>query len=235
MLKFNVMDLLYENPLAKPEDVREFRMEGDGAVSFPLGRMRLESKRAPEEGQKANLVYWCPMDFPDHILVSWDFYPIREPGLAIMFFAARGLHGEDLFDPALTRREGIYSQYFDGDINTLHISYFRRRYPGERAFTTCNLRKSKGGHLVAQGADPIPSIPDADPPYHIELLKAGPHVVFSIRHKEQRIECLSWYDDQQVGPVLGSGKIGFRQMAPLIAEYANLRVSRVELESGQTD
>jgi hypothetical protein len=48
--------MLYENPLASPDDLAGFRMEGDGAVSFPLGRLRLESVRPAEDGQDANVV-----------------------------------------------------------------------------------------------------------------------------------------------------------------------------------
>jgi hypothetical protein len=36
---------------------------------------------------------------------------------------------------------------------------------------------------------------------------------------------LTYEDDGEAyGPVLGSGCIGFRQMAPLVAEYSNFRV-----------
>ncbi|MBR0365384.1 MAG: DUF1961 family protein, partial [Clostridia bacterium] len=35
----------------------------------------------------------------------------------------------------------------------------------------------------------------------------------------------SWPDDgEEYGAVLGGGKIGFRQMAPMIGEYSNLKV-----------
>ena len=110
------------------------------------------------------------------------------------------------------------------------MSYFRRRQADERPFTTCNLRKSHGFHLVARGADPIPSVPDAVPPYRISVLKAGPRVRFSIGQGEHAdLPLLDWIDDgSRHGEVLSGGKIGFRQMAPLIAEYANLRVWRVE-------
>jgi hypothetical protein len=38
-----------------------------------------------------------------------------------------------------------------------------------------------------------------------------------------------WRDDGLTfGPPLGGGKVGFRQMAPLIAEYANLTVHALE-------
>lgn len=38
----------------------------------------------------------------------------------------------------------------------MRSSCYRRKQRSERAFRTCNLRKSKGFYLVKQGADPIP-------------------------------------------------------------------------------
>ena len=213
--------LIYANPLATPGDVAEFRLEGDAAISFPQGRMRMENTRDPAQGQKANFVYWCPIEFPASVAISWDFWPLREPGLCVFFFAAQGRDGRDLFDPQLPKRTGEYVQYHHGDLDALHISYFRHWAPEERAFHTCNLRKSHGFHMVAQGADPLPSVPESQPPYHIELVKQGPGVAFSVNG----LPVLHWIDDGATyGPIRGGGRIGFRQMAPLIAEYANLKV-----------
>lgn len=212
---------VYRNRLAGPEDVRSFRMEGDGAVSFPQGAMRLESTRQPDEGQKANIVFWCPEDFPSDAAVTWNFRPVREPGLAILFFAARGAEGRDVFDPSLPCRTGEYDQYHHGAMDALHVSYFRRMWTEERAFHTCNLRKSYGFHLVAQGADPLPGVMDAPEPYRMLLLKQGNAVTFAINE----LPLFTWVDDGRTyGPPLGGGKIGFRQMAPLIAEYSDLVV-----------
>jgi hypothetical protein len=225
MKPYRFAELIYENPLAVHADIAGFRLEGEAAISFPQGRMRAENRRDPAEGQKANFVYWCPVDLPADIAVSWDFWPIREPGLCILFFAAAGVEGQDLFDPSLALRTGEYKMYHHGDINAFHISYFRRRHPDERAFHTCNLRKSYGFHMVAQGADPLPSVVDSQPPYRIQLVKCGPEVAFVIND----LPILQWVDDGQTyGPLLGGGKIGFRQMAPLIAEYANLQVHALE-------
>jgi hypothetical protein len=218
-------DIIYSNPLSSPSDIVGFRMEGEGKASFPEGRLRLESAKGPEEGQAANIVLWCPEDFPDGISVSWDFYPLAEPGLCILFFAARGRGGQDLFDPSLSPRNGPYEQYHHGDIDALHVSYFRRRYPEERAFRLCNLRKSYGFRLVAQGSDPIPDAADAAPPYRMELRKSGPLVTFSIGWRAEAIRIFEWSDDgRDGGKALGGGKIGFRQMAPMVAEYANFEV-----------
>jgi hypothetical protein len=217
------MEVLYANRLSSPQNLAGFRMEGDGAMSFPQGRLRLESLRPPSDGQAANLVLWCPEDFPQDIRIEWDFWPVREPGLAIMFFHARGRNGEDLFDPALAPRNGPYDQYHHGDLDAYHVSYFRRMWPSERALHTCNLRKSHGFHLVAQGADPLPAVLDADGPYAIRIDVKGGAVAFSIND----LVSFRWEDDGSIGgPALAGGKVGFRQMAPLIGEYANLRVSR---------
>jgi hypothetical protein len=213
--------LMYENRLESAEDVERFVMEGDGAVTFPMKRMRLESTRHPDEGQRANVVFWCPEEFPPDLTVSWNFWPLREPGLAIMFFCAKGRDGEDLFDPRLSPRQGIYDQYHHGDIDAYHISYFRRRYAEERQFHTCNLRKSYGFHLVAQGADPIPGVADAAGPYRMLIVKQGGFIRFAVNE----LTVFAWEDDgSSNGPILGGGKIGFRQMAPFIGEYADLKV-----------
>lgn len=217
--------LIYENPLVCEEDVKDFILEGKAAITFPQGRMRLENKLASEEGQKANYVLWCPQDFPSDVLITWDFYPVREPGLCMMFFAAKGKGGEDLFDSSLQKRTGEYVQYHHGDINAFHISYFRRKEPDERAFHTCNLRKSYGFYLTAQGGDPIPDVADAKPPYHIAVLKKGNEVRFYI----DELEIFCFVDDGDTyGPLLGGGKIGFRQLAPFIGEYENLKVYEVK-------
>ncbi|NQX58807.1 DUF1961 family protein [Paenibacillus qinlingensis] len=222
--------LIYENNLASMEDIRGFQLEGQAKISFPNGRMRMENSLDESLGQMANYVFWCPEEFPGDIQVEWDFWPVKEPGLSMMFFAAAGMNGEDLFDPILNERYGQYEQYTHGDIRTLHIAYFRRRYPEERSFHLCNLRKSSGFHLVAQGADPIPNVEDCMPPYHLMLRKQGAKVHFAINE----LPILEWEDDGRTfGPILGSGKIGFRQMAPLIAEYANLQVYRLD-EDGTT-
>ncbi|HEV7298942.1 MAG TPA: DUF1961 family protein [Tepidisphaeraceae bacterium] len=232
MPRFEIGELVYSNPLASPADVAGFRMEGEAAVSFPMKRMRLEGTRDPADGQRANIVHWCDRELPDNVAITWDFYPIREPGLCILFFAARGRAGQDLFDPALAPRSGPYEQYHHGDIDALHVSYFRRKHVSERAFTTCNLRKSHGFHLVAQGADPLPGVPDAVGPYQVELIKAGPHVRFSIGQGDNPpLVLFHWIDDGRAfGPTLTGGKIGFRQMTPMIAEYANLLVHEVRVQ-----
>ena len=218
-------DILYENPLSTPEDLEGFRLEGEARMSFERGALRLSSVLDASLGQKANYVLWCPEVFPARIRIEWEFRPVTEPGLAILFFGAVGRGGESIFDEALAPRDGQYSQYHHGDIDAFHVSYFRRKEPDERAFHTCNLRKSYGFQLVAQGADPIPDADASDDGawYRMALTQTPEEVTFTIND----LRIFSYEDDGAAyGPRLTSGgRIGFRQLAPMIGEYRGLRVS----------
>ena len=73
---------------------------------------------------------------------------------------------------------------------------------------------------MAQGGDPIPS-GVYEPPYRIRVLVCDGWVQFEI----DEFVVYTWHDDGSVGGApLKGGKIGFRQMAPLVAEYGRLSV-----------
>lgn len=213
--------LLYENPLACEADIRDFVLEGQAKITFEDGAMHMENALDAAGGQKANYVLWCPEVFPEDIRITWEFQPIREPGLCILFFGAMGRNGENPFSEKLTKRTGEYPQYHHGDINAFHVSYFRRKEADERAFHTCNLRKSHGFHLVAQGGDPIPDADECNTFYQLEVRKMKNLVTFSVNG----LEVFRFEDDGETyGAPLLEGCIGFRQLAPLIAAYRNLKV-----------
>lgn len=222
-MEFEIGKTLYKNALSSPEDIKgwviESSVEGQPAITFPNGRMRMESE--------VHFLLWCPLDFPDNIRITWEFQPRRDDGLAMFWLAAKGREGEDLFDDSLAERTGAYPQYFDGDINALHVAYFRRNFHGEpleeRSFQTSHLRKSHGFHLVADAADPIPSVRDVVGPYQMEIIKYGAYFRFSING----LKILEWKDDGSKGPILEGGKIGLRQMAGLIADYGKLKVEEI--------
>jgi hypothetical protein len=226
--------LIYSNPLRGPADVRTWIAEGPvqfqtyddgGPASRGDGTSALVLSGALDaevHGDHAHWTLWCPEEIPDSVRIAWEFRPLEEPGLAMVFFAARGHGGEDLFSTTLAPRTGYYPQYHSGDIDALHVSYFRRKHALERAFRTCNLRKSAGFELVAQGADPLPPAEDADGFYQLEVLKDGPRVAFSING----LPLFDWVDP---GPEpLGGGYFGIRQMAPLKAAYRNLTISPIQ-------
>ncbi len=214
-------ELIYENALSSPLDIQNFRLEGEAKLTFENGKLQMQNMLDPAEGQKSNYVLWCDQIFPKNIAITWKFKPLSEPGLAMLFFAAQGKSGQNMFDQTLAKRQGEYKQYHHGDINAFHLAYFRRRFETERAFYVCNLRKSYGAHIVAQGADPIPSVSDLMYPMEMKLVKNQKNVSFYINE----LPILSYLDDGKTfGPLLGEAYIGFRQMAPLIAEYWDLKV-----------
>ena len=168
MPRFKATKTLYQNPLSSEADVADWIREGQPIVEFPDGKLQLSNGIDPSHGQAANYLFWAPPVVEGSFRATWKFRPLEEPGLAMFWFCATGRNGEDLFDPALAKREGNYRQYHSGDINAYHLSYFRRKHPTERAFHTANMRKSHGFHLVCQGADPIPSVEDVQDDFSIE-------------------------------------------------------------------
>ena len=215
-------NVLYRNALAGPADVAAWVAEGPLRLGSHADALELSGALDDAEcGDHAHWTFWCPEEFPDRIRISWEFLPLAEPGLAMLFFAASGHGGLDLFSPELAPRTGYYPQYHSGDIDTLHVSYFRHKYRSERAFRTCNLRKSAGFDLVAQGADPLPPAEDAADFYRLETVKDGSRVAFAING----LQLFTWDDPSD--KVLGGGRIGFRQMAPLRAAYRNLVVEEL--------
>lgn len=216
---------MYRNPLASAADLDGWIAEGPARVEHRDGGMVLSSGAdeaalaAAGRGDHAHFTYWCPEVFAADVEISWDFRPVGGEGLAMLFFAATGTGGRDLFDPALAPRTGYYPQYHSGDVSTLHVSYLRRKWPTERRFRTCNLRKSPGFRLVAQGADPLPGPGDADGHYRVSVTKLGADVRFAI----DGLELFAYRDPEP----LGAGRIGFRQMSPLEAHYRNLHVNEL--------
>ncbi|MEV1130028.1 DUF1961 family protein [Agromyces sp. NPDC049794] len=209
--------MTYRNPLTSLDDIADWRPEGPFSARPIVDALEFSGSGGLDE----HFTIWCAEVFGDRIRVSWDFSPRSEPGLAMLFFGAASVVDGDIFDEGVAPRTGAYPQYHSGDIRTLHVSYFRRRWEDERAFHTANLRKSPGFHLVAQGADPLPPVVDAcEAFYRVEVVKDVGHVEFSI----DGLRLFTWDDDEAGGPRIRGGRIGFRQMAPLIAAYRNLEV-----------
>lgn len=221
---FKAGDIIYENALTGADSISDWIREGEIVTEDWENKLLLKNKLDPEQyGDHAHWVLWCPVDMPDEVVMEWDFYPLNEPGLCMVFFAAKGRNGEDLFADTLPERRGYYPDYHSGGIDALHLSYFRHKHAQERAFRTCNLRKSHGFHLVTQAADPLPPVEDAISPYRMKLIKYQQFVQFFIND----LLVIEWLDDgTSYGPILRGGKIGFRQMAPMVAAYANLSVRR---------
>ena len=90
-----------------------------------------------------------------------------------------------------------------------------------KRFSYLQFKKKQGLSSCCTRCRPIPNCEDAFESYHIKLVKKDGKIDFII----DDLPVFSWQDDgKEYGPVLGGGKIGFRQMAPMIGEYSNLKV-----------
>ncbi len=209
-------DQLMHLPLASAEDLDGWRMEGPGAVEFHDGWMRMWSTMPEAPGGEGHLVHWCPRDLPADFLLEFDCRVRSEYGLNIVFFCATGRGGEDVFDPALAPRTGIFGHYTNGDLNCYHVSYFAQgaNAPGR---ITSNLRKNDGFYLVDNG--PLGIQPGSAAVHHVAILKQGGRIRVGVDGRA----IIDWFDDGvQYGPVLGAGKIALRQMRWTVADYRNL-------------
>ena len=160
---------VYATTFDNDNALADWKLEGGKRMSIANGKLVLESDPGgPQPAVSSNhLVCWLTKEMPADFLLEFKVRPQdRKKGLNIVFFNARGLHGESIFDPALKPRSGIFAQYHSGDLNNYHISY----WAGERG--TANVRKNAGFQLVATGKDLVAPAP-ADAFQTIRLYKRG--------------------------------------------------------------
>jgi len=137
--EFKKGNVLYHNDLSSGKDAAGWVMEGPGEISFADSVLKMES---PNE--EFHHVFWCPENFPGNFIAEWHVQNVKpEADLLIVFFAAQGLKGENLFDSSLKPRSGEFTDYTRSDIRNYHISYYAngRNEPGR---LNANLRKNKG-------------------------------------------------------------------------------------------
>lgn len=190
--------------------VDSFVLEGGEAIEVLDGQLKLSSAGLvdkPAGGQANHLVAWLKEEAPADFYLQFDFRPEdKQQGLAILFFNTRGVGGESVFDPTLTKREGQFHLYHSGDLNGYHLSY----WSGHRG--SSNLRKNKGFHLAASGDDPISQ--DTSEAFHeIGLYQQGG----VIRYFVDGELALEYIDEDK--PWTHSGWIGLRQMDHTGAAY----------------
>ncbi len=213
--------LLYASTMNESASVNEWILEGPGELTFEDESliMRSLTPNPPTRGT-GHIVLWCPDDFPESFIAEWEFKPLKEHGFCIVFFAAKGENGEDIFDQSLPKRDGRYPFYTTGAIMNYHISYFANlpKYQTGRLYSL--LRKCNKFHNVAQG--PIAVKPGAKGFHRIRLIKDGAHIQLLCNDKVS----LDFTDPggERYGSILGGGKIGLRQMAVTEGAYRNFKV-----------
>jgi hypothetical protein len=191
---------VYSCAFDRPSDADDWVLEGGSSCRVEKGCLVLESA-AMEEVAPNQLVCWLKREAPADFLLEFTVRPEdRGRGLNIVFFNARGVNGQGIFDPSLARRDGVFKQYVNGDLQAWHISY----WAGGRE--TAHLRRDPGLRMVAVGKDLVTGGP------------AGAFQKVSIHKRGGRIRLA--VDGQLALEHLGDGSegnvpgwIGLRQMA----------------------
>jgi len=216
---FEKGSLLYKNKLAARKDVSDWIMEGPGNVEFSDQWMHMY---APDE--EMHHVFWCPEDFPASFIAEWEMQNMEpDAGLCIIFFSARGMNGESIFDPSFPPRDGTFRQYNRSDhFNCYHISYYANAKP-KPGREISHLRKNSGFHKVHIGK---PGIPTSSKDRHqITMIKDGAHILMFVDDRK----IIDWMDDGRTyGLVLEDGKMGFRQMQWTHFRYRDFRVWEIK-------
>lgn len=205
--------LLYQNPFYSSADLTDWQMEGPGQLIFNQGWMQMFSPN-----QAMHHVLWCPENFPEDFIAEWQVQNLAtEAGLAIVFFAAKGENGEDIFADNLPKRDGTFKQYTLGKINSYHISYYANAAHNPNR-PHANLRKNNTFTLLQQGQQGIPTKSTAI--HTVRLFKQGGHIVMNIDDRT----VINYQDNAVVGDILDSGKIGLRQMQWSKMQYRHFKV-----------
>jgi len=210
--------LIYENSMSHAQMVKDWKMEGPGELKFNNGWMEMYS---PDK--KWDHVFWCPQDFPESFIAEWQMQNMDTTGgLTIIFFAAKGSKGEDIFDPAMPRRDGTFKYYNKGQINCYHISYYSNN-PKNPERDDSHLRKDPMFSLLQTGGEGIPK--NSVAVHNIRLVKDKAHIIMYVDNRK----ITDYTDDGKTfGPVYTSGKIGFRQMRWTDFSYRNFKVWEIK-------
>jgi hypothetical protein len=207
--------LIYENNFASAQKLADWVMEGPGKIEFADNAMEMYSPN--EEGHH---VFWCPNDFPKDFIAEWDAKNFEtDAGLCIIFFAAKGLKGQSIFDSSMPKRTtGVFTDYTKGAMNCYHISYYANAKDDAHR-ETANLRKNKGFNLVLTGEKGISM--ESTTWNHMKLVKINNQITMYVDDRK----IIDWTDDGvKYGAVLNDGKIGFRQMKWTHFAYKNFKV-----------
>jgi hypothetical protein len=206
--------ILFEQRFDAPLPAGQWVMEGPGRMAVEGGRLVVRNTD--------HCTFWLKHKLPRDFVAAWDIQPSQVEGLAIVFIAADGIDGRDLFDPTLAKRTGLFNQYVRGDIRSYHFSY----YAGTRG--SANGRKNPGLQMVAMCRDIIGAELQAGKkgPWRVALIRRGARIDLAVDGRR----FLTFTDDPKLrGPVHGAGYFGLRQMkrSKQIA-YDNLVIRRVK-------
>src|SRR4029079_18092899 len=105
---------VYRTSFDDAAELQDWSLEGGKRISLEGGNLVLESDDASQksESDANHLVCWLKREIPGDFYLEFTVHPAnRNQGLNIVFFNARGIDGQSIFDPSLKPRNGIFAEY----------------------------------------------------------------------------------------------------------------------------
>ena len=145
-----------------PDPQAEWIAEGWGGADVCGGKLWVAPVAFEACGERAgnpdrepsHMVVWNKTRFPADVMFEFTVnHHGSDNGLTLVFFAADGVEGQDIFDLELPPRNGVYRNYNKGRLRNYTVSYWsRNKKPslvarGEQ-FTN-RIRKNPGAIIIA--------------------------------------------------------------------------------------
>ena len=109
---------VYEASFDDPDELKDWKLEGgDVARVAENGDLLLKSEK--------HQVFGLTKQIPANFLLEFTVRPHdRKQGLNSVFLNTTGLNGENIFQSPIKPRDGLFKQYWDGDLKSYHVSYW---------------------------------------------------------------------------------------------------------------
>ncbi len=129
------------------------------------------------------MVVWTKNRFPADAMFEFTVnHHGSDNGLTLVFFAAEGAEGQDIFDLELPPRNGVYRNYNKGRLRNYTVSYWsRNKKPslvarGEQY--TNRIRKNPGANIIATDDSLTDKCNDCD--FKVRILKVAGNISVEI-------------------------------------------------------
>ena len=174
-----------------PDPGAEWIAEGRGGADICGGKLWVapvafhacgERVASPDQ-EPSHMVVWNKTQFPADMMFEFTVnHHGSNDGLTLVFFAAAGLEGKDIFDLSLPPRDGDYRKYNRGALANYTVSYWSRNKAkgaikkGEQYSN--RVRKNPGANMLATNDSLTDKCNDCD--FKIRILKVAGRITAAI-------------------------------------------------------
>ncbi len=174
-----------------PDPQAEWIAEGWGGADVCDGKLWVAPSAFEACGERAgnpdqepsHMVVWNKTRFPADVIFEFTVnHHGSDNGLTLVFFAADGAEGQDIFDLELPPRNGVYRNYNKGRLRNYTVSYWsRNKKPslvakGEQY--TNRIRKNPGANIIATDDSLTDKCNDCD--FKVRILKVAGNISVEI-------------------------------------------------------